>query len=227
MEDHEIFKQLMEHIESQGGEKPEIYHELVRRMKLKLNLGCGSQRPKDRTWINIDNLHKQFPDPECLERQQLAAERNYLEHDVAKGLPMFDDNSISGIFASHFCEHFDCLTTVKIFRECHRVLKPGGVIRISSPDPQKFHKLTLEGCTDWGQPHYDQEKSFMEYALFFGDHKQILGLDTLWCMFYTAGFRKYEEKAYSHSWLENLAELDNREVFSTFVEAMKDEAPNI
>ncbi len=189
-----------------------------------LNLGCGGTRPIDDLWINIDNLHEQFPDLNCPERKNMDAEPNYKNADLTKGIP-FPDNSVDGIFSSHMIEHFDCFQAINFLKECFRSLKPGGVLRLSVPDPEIFHKLTVENCQDWGEPN-PSGKSFMEYALFFymdlpGGHRQLLGKDSIFCLLWMAGFRNYFTSKFSESTKLNLAILDNRPVFSAFYEAVK------
>jgi len=187
-----------------------------------LNLGCGGSRPVGSKWINIDDLHSQFPDAECPERIAMDAEPNYLNHDIETGLP-YADNSVDGILASHLLEHFDCIFVVELLKECRRVLKPGGVLRVSVPDPQKFHELTLAGCEDWGEPNKDPDPdaTFMDYALFFYQHVQLITKYAMFCMFYSAGFREYKEMEFSFTQLSGLADLDNRDKFSSFYEAVK------
>lgn len=46
----------------------------------------------------------------------------------------FDDNTFSFIFSEHFFEHLFLDEASALFKECHRVLKPGGVIRTVVPD---------------------------------------------------------------------------------------------
>jgi len=188
-------------------------------MKL-LNLGCGGNRPKDERWINIDNLHEIFPDLDRPERKNMDAELNYLNADLRNGIP-FEDNSVDGILASHFFEHLDAQEALVMVRDCYRVLKPQGVLRISIPDAKKFHELSVNDCQDWGEPNYIPEKSFMEVALFFNEHKQLLGIDALYCLFWVSGFKKYVETTSNETLLPPLADIDNRAIFSLFVEATK------
>lgn len=184
-----------------------------------LNLGCGSNRPIDSTWINIDNLrsilHTGTP-----ERRNLDAEPNYIDMDISQGLK-FPDSSIDGVLASHVLEHFDLQESIKLVMEIKRVLKVGGVLRVLSPCPQLLYSKVIGGCEDFGE-YCPEELDFMSYALFFFEHKQILGLQELFCLFYYVGFEKYFPQVYKQSVLDGLANLDNREKFSVIVEAIKD-----
>lgn len=190
-----------------------------------LNLGCGGNRPTDSNWVNIDNLYELFPTADRPERRQLDSEPNYKNADLTKGIP-FPDNSIEGIVCSHMIEHLDCFNAINFLKDCWRSLQPGGVLRVSIPDAEKFHRLTIEGCQDWGETNHGAPKSFMEYALFFameapGGHHQVLGKDSVFCLLWMAGFRNYSEVQYKQSSKPGLESLDNRPVFSLFIEAIK------
>lgn len=58
-----------------------------------------------------------------------------LSLDVRKGLP-YKDNTVKYIYASHFLEHFSRKDAEYFLKECYRVMKKGGVIRIVVPDLQ-------------------------------------------------------------------------------------------
>jgi len=62
-------------------------------------------------------------------------------HDIRKPLK-FENDSAAGIFAEHVIEHVPFLQGLGFFRECVRVLQPGGVLRIGFPDVGRF--LTSE-----------------------------------------------------------------------------------
>lgn len=160
-----------------------------------LNLACGATRPQSTEWVNMDRLWNTLP-LGTPERTQLDSESNYIESDLDEDLP-FRDGEFSGILASHCIEHFDCMEAVKIMKECHRVLEPGGVLMVSVPDATYFrdvnYKDTKENAVElFGEPIYepDGEETFTGYALWNKFHKAIISEDSLWHYFKRAGFEK-------------------------------------
>ncbi len=59
--------------------------------------------------------------------------------NALKKLP-FKNSSIDYAFSEHFLEHLSYEQTVKHLHEIYRVLKPGGIIRISMPDLEAICK---------------------------------------------------------------------------------------
>lgn len=53
-------------------------------------------------------------------------------------LSMFEDSSVSLIYASHCLQYFTYNDAIKVLKEWNRVLKKGGILRISVPDLQKL-----------------------------------------------------------------------------------------
>ena len=90
-----------------------------RKGSVKLNLGCGTDYKKG--WINIDN------------NSDNNIEKLDLNWDLTKPLP-FKDNSVDFIFNEHFIEHLTVEEGQAAVKDMMRVLKPGGVIRIATPD---------------------------------------------------------------------------------------------
>ena len=82
----------------------------------KLNFGCGDRFAKG--WINID-FHSDHPDVRRV--------------NLFRRLP-FEDNSFDVVYSSHVLEHFTLESADGLLRECHRVLKMGGLVRIVVPD---------------------------------------------------------------------------------------------
>lgn len=193
-----------------------------------LNIGAGGTLP-DPPWVNVDFPHEHPNMP------------NYVRHDASTPLPFA---SADGLIACHFIEHFDCLKAVEILRDFRRVLKPGGVCRIVVPDASYHRKVYPEdvedpvgnamrlfgepiGSCDWeGARH---EKTFMSFALFWAEHKQLLTEDSLWCELVQAGFEPaairvagHQQTAFpGHYCAADVAMLDNRELFSLRLEAVK------
>lgn len=102
--------------------------------EIKINIGCGVSGLDG--WYNFDNSLT-IP----LSRIPLVNRllkfprwpRNVRRYDVRKGLP-FNEASVQYIYSSHTFEHFTYEESLKIARECFRVLEAGGVIRIAVPD---------------------------------------------------------------------------------------------
>lgn len=61
--------------------------------------------------------------------------KNIVFLDAASKFP-FDDNTFDYIFTEHMIEHISYEKGICMLKECYRILKPGGVIRISTPDIQ-------------------------------------------------------------------------------------------
>ena len=90
-----------------------------------VNLGCGSRWRTD--WINID-FH--------------GDNNNVFAHNLRKGLPL-PDASVDCIYSSHCIEHFTPHDAEKFLRECVRVLKPSGLLRIAVPDLEEIARAYL------------------------------------------------------------------------------------
>ncbi len=56
-----------------------------------------------------------------------------IKWDLRKGIP-FKENTFDVVYHSHFLEHLDQKATGKFLKECYRVLKPSGLIRVVIPD---------------------------------------------------------------------------------------------
>lgn len=53
--------------------------------------------------------------------------------DVRWGLP-FADAAFDGVFSEHFIEHIPPADAVAFLRECRRITRPGGRVRVATPD---------------------------------------------------------------------------------------------
>src|SRR5690606_18378616 len=69
--------------------------------------------------------------------------KNIVVHDLSKGIP-YEDNSVDAVYHSHTLEHIDRNLDdpangpgLLFTKECRRVLKPGGVLRIVVPDLER------------------------------------------------------------------------------------------
>ena len=90
-----------------------------------IDLGCGLHKTEG--GIGIDSVQ--------LEGVDIVA-------DIRKGIPM-EDSSCDEIIMSHFFEHLDEDERLELMKEIYRVLKVGGIVKITSP-----HKDAYSGYAD-------------------------------------------------------------------------------
>ena len=107
----------------------------------KLNLGCG--RNPLAGWTNIDGGDgKRYGAPE---------DDVVVKLDIFSALAEIPSDSVGYITSEQFFEHFDRHEGHRLLGEWCRVLRPGGVVRILTPDLEKevlIYLNKLEGL-DW------------------------------------------------------------------------------
>lgn len=86
----------------------------------KLQVGCGRGLLKG--WLNSDIVGGDI----------------FL--DASKKMP-FDDRTFNFIFCEHFLEHLSQSDGLRFLQECYRILKVGGVLRITTPDLEKLIEI--------------------------------------------------------------------------------------
>jgi predicted SAM-dependent methyltransferase len=94
----------------------------------KLNLGCGNNPLPG--WFNAD----------------LNVEQGVFRLDATKPFP-FPSNSFEEIFTEHMIEHISYTDALAMLKECYRVLRPGGKLRVTTPD-LKFLIALYEPTTE-------------------------------------------------------------------------------
>ncbi|ASJ20182.1 class I SAM-dependent methyltransferase [Brachyspira hampsonii] len=117
-------------LQNANDKKHHTYYKLNKNYYYKLNFGPGPNFIKpDPSWINID-MDNNIGDV-------------VMNFNEIQELP-FEDGSVECIYASHVFEHMSIYAAPKVFKECYRVLKDGGVLRIIIPDIKKAIKKYLE-----------------------------------------------------------------------------------
>ena len=117
---------------------------------MKLNLGCGSRTPDG--WVNVDfALGAKFariPLFRIANRRLRLFDLDWDErirlHDLTKPFP-WDDASIGVVYSSHMLEHLSREDGRRFLRQCHRVLRVGGIIRLVVPDLRHVVNEYVEG----------------------------------------------------------------------------------
>lgn len=82
-----------------------------------------------RLFLNVGSSSKKIPGFVNVDIDPVAD----LCADMTRTLP-FANNSVDGIFSEHFIEHISQAEGAAFLRECRRVLVPGGLLRLATPD---------------------------------------------------------------------------------------------
>lgn len=114
-----------------------------------LNLGCGSTFHPD--WTNLDFA----PHPP-----------HVLGYDLRHGVP-FPDGLFDAVYHSHVLEHMSRQGAPDFLRECLRVLRPGGILRVAVPDLEGIARAYLGAleASAQGQPGADDRHEWMVIEL--------------------------------------------------------------
>ena len=91
-----------------------------------LNIGCGNRIAGG--WTNLDFT---------------STSSAVLAHDLNRGIP-FPDSSFDLVYHSHLLEHLGREAGAALMRECHRVLKPCGIVRVVVPDLELLSRRYLD-----------------------------------------------------------------------------------
>ena len=97
----------------------------------RVHLGCGPNVLEG--WANLD----------------IGGGSGVTHFDLTSRLP-FSDASVNRVFTEHFIEHIPRKRGLSVLRECARILKPNGVLRLSTPDLRVLVDQYLAGRTiEW------------------------------------------------------------------------------
>jgi predicted SAM-dependent methyltransferase len=90
-----------------------------------VNLGCGGRFHPE--WTNFDIV---------------STGPGVIAHDLSKGIPL-PNESCDVVYHAHVLEHLRQPDAERFMRECHRVLRPGGLLRVVVPDLERICRTYL------------------------------------------------------------------------------------
>jgi len=142
-----------------------------------LNLGCGERYLEG--FVNIEGNIRRKKD---------------IWLDIRNGLP-FPDRSVDGIYSCHVFEHFYMDELQSILKECHRVAKPGGGIRVLVPSLEQAITAYAEGRRDWFPDFPASYKSlggrFFNFVFCDSQHRLVFDFSFLSELLEEAGFTNF------------------------------------
>jgi predicted SAM-dependent methyltransferase len=151
--------------------------------KIKVNVGSFTTMAWH-GWSNIDIAP-------C---HQFAQMNNYrfLQHDLRNGMP-YNTACVDLIMMHHFLEHLTLEDGLKCLKDCRRVMRPEGVLRIVLPDVRLLADKYLNGQLDeYGEindgcaAHHTKSGRF--WSLVFPGHQHAYDIDGLCWALTEAGF---------------------------------------
>ena len=140
-----LFRSLGYNIEKiKSGDDSKLYNQFPKdSLKNKKFLNVGAGKFQHKFWTNIDYGSEQYA-----KIQTNFVELNLMEEPKFP----FEDNSIEIIYTSHTIEHITNNPVLNFIKESQRILKKGGVLRITCPDSKLLLnsvKFKVENFWDW------------------------------------------------------------------------------
>jgi predicted SAM-dependent methyltransferase len=173
---------------------------LAGRRDLRLNIGSSAEHLDG--WINAD-----------LERDP---EGRCLRMDATARWP-FEDGSADAVNSEHVIEHLERDDAPKFFREAFRVLRPGGVVRTSTPDLRAIadayrdaDPTVLEAHRAHGYDARNHADLLNNYLQMHG-HRHVYDFESLELLLRQAGFEQIERAAFGESRHPALRGIDRHE----------------
>jgi len=174
----------------------------------KLHLGCGDIYLEG--WINVD-LDNKKADLNC---------------DLREPLP-FESSSVDYIYSEHFIEHLSFKDGVKFFKECFRILRPGGVIRVATPDLDYvvfrhfFFWKKQPWIEQYGYGHVKTKAELLNICFREWGHQHLYNREELERGLEEAGFSKISKSGFCKSKHPELRGLETRKESRLILEATK------
>jgi predicted SAM-dependent methyltransferase len=178
---------------------------LAHSAELKVNLGCGHTHLDG--WINIDYDVSTRPD---------------IVWNLKRPLP-FPDGSLAAVFHEHLLEHLPLSAAAPFMRECRRVLRPGGTMRVAVPDFGRYARdytgeRSLINSLRPGRP--TALLALYEMAFCY-EHTSIWDEETLLALFHEVGFEDAQIRAFGETTLAPVPDRPWRQPETIYVEAVK------
>jgi len=200
---------------------------------VKVNLGSALLVADG--WINVDAsvnallggaprpvlgiLYRWTGSRELFSREEyvrILRSHRFVHHDFRFGLP-FGDNAVDYVYSSHLLEHLHRDDAVRLLRDVHRILKPGGVARICVPDLS--HALALYSA---GSKEASLEYFFSpSRAGALNRHQYMYDADLLTKALRDGGFSDVARRKFQEGDVPDLVELDNRPEETLYMEARR------
>jgi SAM-dependent methyltransferase len=130
-------------------------------------LDCGCGKNPTTGWLNVDVRPFGGPGENRTELGRVAlldGSFYFFQHDVRDPFPI-EDASFDWIYSSHVIEHMRQERTIEVLRELRRLLRPGGLMRLSTPDLRRY----IEGYVDPERRFFEEHRRRLATIPAFAD----------------------------------------------------------
>ena len=176
----------------------------------RMNWGCGTETPSG--WINVDVKPGAGVD---------------IVRDIREGQLPLDSDSLDYITSIHALQDLGFLDVVPALEELRRVLRPGGVLRLSLPDLDRAIAAYHGNDREYFYVSDDDAETISGKLIvqitWYGDSRMMFTYEFTRELLLKARFSSVARCAFKQtaSPFPAIVELDNRERESLFVEAVK------
>jgi predicted SAM-dependent methyltransferase len=160
-----------------------------------LHLGCGPRVVRLTNWLNID----------------LYAPEATINWDLTKKMTFAPNNSVDFIYHEHFLEHLTRKEGAVLLAECHRILRPSGVMRVVMPDLDRAVVEYMNWTPKKAQPElYKTKGEFLNMCMRGWHHRYLYNNEDLERSLRDAGFKTCAKVQYKKSNHEALHNIESR-----------------
>lgn len=200
-----------------------------------VQFGCGGQLPREvlnTDLVGFTDIRLESTAPGRVFRVNGAP---FLHHDVTQPLPC-EDGAFDWAYSEHLIEHIAQAQALVWLKDVRRIVKPGGVLRLTTPDLERYAAAYVardeaffadhsRRIREFGLPAMPTRRAFMVNQIFqFWGHRWIYDFDELVHVLVQAGFAAdaIRRRAFHESAIAELGALDSpvREDETIYVEAV-------
>ncbi|GAB3693526.1 hypothetical protein GCM10027592_13480 [Spirosoma flavus] len=187
----------------------------------KIQYGCGTKLLNE--WVNVDSLpvellaawrRNQMPDAD----QHPVELFFYRTLDLTSRQP-FADNCFEYGFCEDFIEHISQAESITFLSECYRVLKPGGILRMSFPGLEGVLKNHYFGPTSYQSANVAKQDCYDQWEHIHFYSREELRLVATHLGYSNVTFTTYGTS--DHAELHGLETRANQDKVNTYVELQK------
>jgi predicted SAM-dependent methyltransferase len=199
-----------------------------------VQFGCGGRLPKralNTDLVGFTDIRLESTAPGRVYRVNDAP---FIHHDVTQPLPV-EDGAFDWAYSEHLIEHITQAQALTWLKDVRRVLKPGGILRLTTPDLERYASAYVarddaffadhsRRIREFGLPSMPTRRAFMVNQIFqFWGHRWIYDLDELVHVLVQAGFAAdaVQRRAFQQGAVAEQSALDSevRQDETIYVEA--------